>query len=370
MSLYRVGLLLITVVTVSARILSSTSIVTDSKNEENVQSPQLRGFPTTADLSIDFPSMTETLEMAKLSSLVYQFKDQNETYCTTFSNDDGIRCHWYFHDEQQGTKVMIVTNSHKRYIAIVFAGTDDLRTSLQDMHIAKKPFGDNDTIKLDNPDIKVHAGFDNAVFSGVFQQVSDRLKQLQFMYPLYTKVYTTGHSLGAANSILTATALAYQGQSVVSINFGCPRTGNKEWKEFLNTSSPLNAKLGIWKVVLGWDLVPRLPEFFDHVGHTIQLWSQDHYKYNEGDPDLVECYYRHYGDADLGYAGIPAGWNGKPYAWMPGAIYYHFIGKYIQYLEILSQKKLWVNEFKKIEPINYDDDKYIEPPDDWYTLDS
>jgi hypothetical protein len=29
------------------------------------------------------------------------------------------------------------------------------------------------------------------------------------------------------------------------------------------------------------------------VGHTIQLWSEDHYKYDEDEPNMVECYYRH-----------------------------------------------------------------------------
>ncbi len=271
---------------------SPESVAVGTTEEGQKQTVSLRGV-SVADLSIDFPTVTETLEMAKLSSLVYQFKEQDETYCSTFSNDDGVRCHWYFHDEQQGTKVMIASNPRKQYFVIVFAGTDDLRTSLQDMHIAKKTFGNDDTVKLQNPDVKVHAGFDNAVFSGVFDQISKRLKRLQLRYPLYRKVYTTGHSLGAADSVLTATALALHGQSVVSINFGCPRTGNQDWRDFLNSTSPLNSKLGIWKVVLGWDLVARLPEFFDHVGHTIQLWSEDHYKYDQGDPNLVDCYFRH-----------------------------------------------------------------------------
>lgn len=271
---------------------SSTSSTTGKKKKKNGK----------ADLSVQFPTMAETLEMAKLSDLVYRFKEEDDSYCASFSNAQGIQCHWYFHDETLGTQVMIASNPHKRYLAVVFAGTDDLRTSLEDMDIAKKPFGNNSTVQLDDPLIKVHAGFNNAVFSSsspdgggaVFDQVSKRLKHLQLRHPTYKKVYTTGHSLGAANSILTATALAHQeGQSVVSINFGCPRTGNSEWREYLNRTSPLNPRLGIWKVVLGWDLVPRLPEFFDHVGHTIQLWSEDHEKYDKRSPNLVECYYRH-----------------------------------------------------------------------------
>jgi hypothetical protein len=256
---------------------------------------QLRGLgsDTKTDRSVEFPTMAETLEMAKLADLVYQFKEEDESYCASFSNAEGVQCHWYFHDEELGTQVMIASNYHKRYFAVVFAGTDDVRTSLEDMDIRMKPFGNNSTVHLDDPDIKVHAGFDNAVFSGIFNEVSKRLKRLHLCHPFYKKLYTTGHSLGAANSILTATGLALEGKSVVSINFGCPRTGNTEWRDYFNSTSPLNPHLGIWRVVLGWDLVPRLPEFFEHVGHTIQLWSEDHEKYDKDTPDLVECYYRH-----------------------------------------------------------------------------
>lgn len=240
-----------------------------------------------------FPSISETVEMSKLSSLVYDFKDKPEDYCSTFSNAQGLKCHWYFHDTVFGTQVMIVSSPRQRYLAIVFAGTNDLITSLEDMDISKKPFGNNSTIRLSDPNIKVHQGFDNSVFSGVYSEIERRLKRLWIRYPLY-KLYTTGHSLGAADSILTATALAeHAGYSVVSINFGCPKTGNREWREYLNGTSTLNPRLAIWRIVLGWDLVARLPQFFDHVGHTIQLWSEDHYKYDEDEPNMVECYYRH-----------------------------------------------------------------------------
>jgi Lipase (class 3) len=260
-------------------------------NSDVIPVQSLRG--ESVPFSDRFPSITETLEMSKLSALVYDFKGRPDDYCSTFSNAQGIRCHWYFHDTVLGTQVLLVSSPRQKYLAIVFAGTDDLRTSLEDMDITKKSFGDNSTVHLDNPDIKVHQGFNNAVFSGVYTELEKRLKRLRIRYPIY-KLYTTGHSLGAANSILTATALAeHAGYSVVSINFGCPKTGNREWRNFLNGTSTQNSRLAIWRIVMGWDLVARLPSFFNHVGHTIQLWSEDHYKYNEDEPDLVECYYRH-----------------------------------------------------------------------------
>ena len=51
---------------------------------------------------------------------------------------------------------------------------------------------------------------------------------------------------------------------------------------------------------------------------------------------------------------------------MPGAISYHFVERYIEYLELLSQKQLWLNRFKDVDTTDNDD--YVEPPDDWYMV--
>jgi hypothetical protein len=318
------------------------------------------------DFANKFPSLQDSVEMARLSKLVYHFKHEEDDYCANFSNSDGVQCEWYFHNMKLGTQVLLVSNHRQRYFAVVFAGTDDLRTSLEDVDICKIPFGNNSTISLDDPRIKVHAGFDNAVFSdGLWEEISSRLLRLTRRHPLY-RIWTTGHSLGAANSVMTATALASKGYHVTALNFGCPQTGNKAWHNYFNTTSPVKNRLAIWRVVLGWDLVARLPEFFYHAGHTIQLWSEDHQKYDKHNPNLVEAYYEHYGEAKLGYAGVPTGWSSKPYAWMPGALTYHFIAKYVEDMEHLAEMNIWVDSFKALQPVGYDDDIYDEPPDDWY----
>ncbi|KAL9179821.1 hypothetical protein ACHAXT_007791 [Thalassiosira profunda] len=44
------------------------------------------------------------------------------------------------------------------------------------------------------------------------------------------QIYTTGHSLGAADSVLLGAALhlTYPDETLMSINFGCPKIGNTE----------------------------------------------------------------------------------------------------------------------------------------------
>ena len=195
-------------------------------NGSNIHS---RGFSTKNIAFADsFPSIEETLEMAQLSRVVYHFRGQNETFCASFNQLPHVHCEWYHHDKALGTQVMLVSNSRKKYLAVVFAGTDDFRTSLLDADLLMKPFGDNDTVHLEDPMIKVHEGFDDAAFLNhvLWNEISSRLEHLIRKYRRY-RLWTTGHSLGAATALLTAVALVNQGHTVTSINFGCPQTGNE-----------------------------------------------------------------------------------------------------------------------------------------------
>lgn len=128
-------------------------------------------------------------------------------------------------------------------------------------------------------------------------------------------------------------------------------------------------RLGVWRVVQGWDLVPRLPVVFSHVGHTIQLWSKSHHKYDKSSHNQIEAYYQHYGSSDLKYAGVPTGWSSKPYFWVPGALASHSMGKYVEHLQDFLHEKLWVSRFEVVEPQALDDDIWDNPPDDTYEMD-
>jgi Lipase (class 3) len=483
---------------------------------------------------LNFPSLDDTLEMAQLSNLIYDFHDvehdddvcvqinagnyssrnnnnnnnNNSTtnHTATDDDDDDSRvdvvtnndwhCHWYRHErDKQGTQVMIISSHVQNYVAIIFAGTDDVRTSLTDADILTQPFGDvscvnnknnnsnsngttasnsttaattaatatttavtattrtiyNWTLPSNDNDkvgslknlVKIHAGFDNAVFcqGNLFAQLvqvfdsvyHDKLleqqqerrrrwwwwrRQRQHIQPL--RLFATGHSLGAATSVLTAVALtdhyvmttatqsAPSSSSAVQqdlfpfymhvINFGCPQMGNTAWRDYVNDYSTILKKhLSIWRVVLGWDLVPRLPSVsFYHVGHTVQLsheYEQEikndhntnnvdrHHHQQQQDERLASssslldnnhnmndsiddkenasnshssdqdknstakklpfavAYYHHYGNETLGYAGVPTGWSSMPYIWVPGAVESHHITHYVAFLQALQRKQ-------------------------------
>jgi hypothetical protein len=375
-------------------------------------------------ISSKFPSLGDTLEMASLSLLVYAFRNEpdddhvcqlinshNYTYTTSLLQEelekgapevptaafsDDVQCHWYQHDRvTQGTQVLIVSSVRKDYLAVVFAGTDDLRSALTDAHITMKPFGDGANFTLPDPRVEIHAGFDNAVFNDdLFQNILQRINHLRLDQPL-ARLYTTGHSLGASDSVLTAVGLTlyYQQQDqenespnkhgvpvVTSLNFGCPRIGNSYWRDFVHLNPALNRHMGIWRFVLGWDLVPRLPEFMEHAGHTVQLYRNTVTGEAEQN-STADAYYQHYGDPDLGLAGVPFGWASKPFIWVPGSLWSHHIYKYWDLLHqwshsSLAHQGMWVNNFVRVDPDNpdsdddddklpnIDDDFWVNPPDD------
>mmetsp|Transcript_25005 Transcript_25005/g.68959 ORF Transcript_25005/g.68959 Transcript_25005/m.68959 type:complete len:318 (+) Transcript_25005:198-1151(+) len=222
-----------------------------------------------------FPSLDEVATMARLSHVVYALKSEYNFTCADFHSSaedhtEDINCELYLHERWLGTQVLIVSNKKEEFIAIIFAGTDSIRTLFEDTDILTKPYGNNSTVQLiddtNHPyeKAKVHAGFNNAVFTyNIWEQIYAKTQDLMKEHPTY-RLWTTGHSLGGANAILTATAFSSlnRDRKVLCVSFGCPQIGNYYWKEYFNATSPLTNNLGIWRVVLAWDLVPRLPEFF------------------------------------------------------------------------------------------------------------
>lgn len=305
-------------------------------------------------LSTEFPAKEDVIEMAILSHLVYKFRGQTDCNSVSPGNPilpPDVQCHFYRHDLMEGTQVLVLSNAEKHYLAIVFAGTDDLRTTLADGDIFMKPFGSSTNNETGLLPGRVHAGFDNSVFKhGLDQTIRDIVsKEIKPDY----RIFTTGHSLGAADAILVAADLVLtQNRKVTSINFGCPKIGNYEFIQAMNSLDNLH----VWRFVWGWDLVPRLPAYpFEHVGHTIQMTRNE-----------TKVYYQHNGNATLNFVGVPAGWGATPFVWVPGAMSSHRMVKYLEHLQDPTTE-LDLHRFETMSdvPIIDDDDFHINPPDDF-----
>lgn len=326
--------------------------------------------------------------MSRLSALIYKFHRSldDDLICPMINSNrtayPNLHCHWYSHrgnSSESDTQVMMVSTSD--YVAVVFAGTDDLQTSLTDAHILQKTFG-NANHSLVDPDVRVHAGFNGAVFQdGLYDFILRRLEQLYATDAAakrkQRRLYITGHSLGAANSVLTAVALTshpsqHLPQTITSINFGCPRIGNRAYRDYLHVN-PVVRPLSIWRVVLGWDLVARLPELYYHAGHTIQLYesakndSWSSYWWPAGPNRTAPvAYYRHYGDVDRQLAGVPFGWYALPYLWLPGALNAHRMSQYHEAMLRMKEED-WVRAFVAVSNQSVgvlDDDEGWRNPDD------
>ena len=361
--------------------------------------------PLTASSTI--PSLRDTLELGHLSSMVYSFRHfhKSAANCSIFpliyqeyienvqppvfiENNATFTCHMYERDEQD-TQVLIISkesinnpslkdknnqdnnifkgdgddheHSHKKgYIAVVYAGTDDFRNMMTDMNERTTPFGPtskdgNGTHPLSPSDsVRVHAGFNNAVFrNGLYDRIHTMVNKIKQQNPDY-RLMTTGHSLGAADAVLTAVGLKLSDESwanelVLSVNFGCPKTGNRAWRDYVNGMDGV----GVWRVVNGIDLVPRMPgPTFHHVGHTLQF-----------NRDAARAFWLHNGDQGLGYRGVPFGWNSEPYALAPAAAVYHLIGKYIKYLDTrcVKDKVYYIDGFERINDHHDSDDGGVDP---------
>jgi len=280
-----------------------------------------------------FPNSQLVLDMATISHAVYRFKWNKFTSCHDINSEslhnetypirlpNHTECLYYTHDESLGTQVLVLRSSLYNYVSVAYAGTDDWKTALADGDILMSEFGpstlNNSTTNMTAEmkqkedgirslftnvptDVRVHRGFNNNVFANSSEFVkllncieSARLggdcentspdiinnsiesEKLSTPYELIT----TGHSLGAASSVLLGAALylLYPTETIRTINYGCPKIGNAEWGSYIDSRQPNQQKgsgsLEIFRFVNKIDLVPRLPELplLVHVGHTLQM---------------------------------------------------------------------------------------------------
>ena len=142
-------------------------------------------------------------------------------------------------------------------LAITFRGTDSLKNWIADFAFWKK------TVPYDNTasKIRVHTGFLAAYKSAgvrdvILQAVTDDIH--------YVRV--TGHSMGAALSVLCAVDIEYNypDKNIEAVLFGCPRVGNGAFRDSYNKRVHKTIR-----IENGNDIVTKVPLAvmgFRHVG--------------------------------------------------------------------------------------------------------
>ncbi|KAL3797829.1 hypothetical protein HJC23_006867 [Cyclotella cryptica] len=376
---------------------------TQASNQTIVSSTrqELRSALTSDDFD-QLVTMNDKVKQKHLRRLADDTPEQKNLFDVLLP--EGVTCLHYSHDHDLGTQVLIVRSSIHNYVTVVYAGTDDFQTALMDGDILMGSFGSSSTTTTNNTnstepstkrmdemdklfeevpqEVRVHRGFNSAVFDndgflnvlrcvtsarldGSCDDAGAEDTQMDTtMLSGFTpyQLYTTGHSLGAADSVLLGAALhlAFPQENIQSINFGCPKIGNVEWSYWIDslqlgtsTGHDNSSRVGsfeVFRFVNKIDLVPRLPELlFQHAGHTLQMSIGG----------VIRAYYNHWGDGDLGYAGVPFGWGEEPYIFLPGALMSHNHRRYVEYLQNYVPKSnsssarnetlYFVREFERIE---------------------
>lgn len=328
--------------------------------DSSVLSKQTQEQMKSLNNNVVFPEKEHTMELLRISTLMYDFHSYKEyfTNCTRmeeYLNFEGVKnytCYLYENDSQH-TQVIVVANLYHEWIGVIYAGTDDYQNVFTDMNILDTAFctsGNHANVtcrkQYYNPHVTVHEGFYNSVFkAGLYSTLVDTiLHKAKKDHPNFS-IVTSGHSLGAAASVLTAVAFRtmstqdFINDDITSINFGCPYTGNGAWYKWVKQEVD---RVQIFRYVNEEDVVPRLPIGFSHVGHTLQITNKT----------LVKAYYYHYGDKHLRYAGVPFGWETYSILTSPIGTMQHKISSYKSHLKSIekaSSSNIFVDHFEEVE---------------------
>lgn len=124
-----------------------------------------------------------------------------------------------------------------------------------------------------NPNLLVHEGFFDS-YSSIKDQLFNSLMNITRSFPFTNEIVFTGHSHGAAISMFASidvydSNLFNKTHKISTINFGCPRVGNKEFANYFEKRIPLI------RLTYANDIVVHLPpSFFDYHHPVMEVWEQ------------------------------------------------------------------------------------------------
>mmetsp|Transcript_11109 Transcript_11109/g.27810 ORF Transcript_11109/g.27810 Transcript_11109/m.27810 type:complete len:365 (+) Transcript_11109:42-1136(+) len=337
------------------------------------------------------PNIEDTLQMARLANMVYDAKpigsykaalaankqagksvDPKDKYKQHLVDVGGEKTEmWYYECEAEGTEAIITFSPKNNRCTVVFRGTETKGEAfLKDAFADAKGLGwkvalaGPDDEKVEHPECKVHMGFrgqyygtvtefrndgevreelradgkivDMVLETALFQKV-DKVLQLQKELKKDTEIFVTGHSLGAALSVLCGIRLAlkYPEHNIQVLNFGCPKVGNPAFWELVNNRE----NLCVQRVAHKSDVITRAPNLdYNHVGHTIHIDEN-------AEPRAFKW-----------HAGCHFWTNWNPIVGVfEGGVGHHLMDSYIKALNTHANKsnpsseKQWVTEYAQVE---------------------
>ncbi|KAL1521472.1 hypothetical protein AB1Y20_021134 [Prymnesium parvum] len=154
-------------------------------------------------------------------------------------------------------------------IIVAFRGSDNLENWIENLQFSKR------SVYPKCAGCEVHSGFYETWLS-VSDGVISEVMRLHALHPK-SKIFLTGHSLGAAVAALCAAELGASSHSLglpiaAVYNYGQPRVGNAAFASFYETGTHVS-----WRVTHWRDPVPHLPLEFMGFHHltTEVFYNQD-----------------------------------------------------------------------------------------------
>jgi len=168
-----------------------------------------------ATFKLDFDK-DDALQNAKLSNLAYEEYSTVQQQIASY----GLTADMRIYDAETDTHGFIASN--KDSVVIVFRGTKSLSNWLTNFWFTKEPI-------IDGQPYLAHSGFLQA-FKKVYKSIEAHVKPVIGT----KKIYTTGHSLGAALASLLAFHITYKYENAKLIHnvFGCPPFGSMELSRY------------------------------------------------------------------------------------------------------------------------------------------
>lgn len=168
-----------------------------------------------------------------------------------------VYCHTNTSDLQAG----ITLNHSKKWITLVFRGSESWKDWIHDIIIWQKTLHGN---------VKVHYGMYKQLQRDYsYNTIRREIRKLHSEYPDY-RVNITGHSLGGGLALLFAYKLSVDhiNLPIRCVSFASPKVGNKTFAEEVNKRNNLTHI----RCYTSKDIVPMLPfRGYWHVGEQIKL---------------------------------------------------------------------------------------------------
>lgn len=192
-----------------------------------------------------------------------------------------------------GSGYYALDDKHQR-ILLVFRGTasnSDWFSNVNAVPVKYDPMVNSESLKKRKTKLikcegcLVHRGFYNFL-KNICAEIVLEVLMIKDKYPDYQLV-VSGHSLGAALTLLSGIELQLMGYDPLVISYGGPKIGNKKMMAFVDrifqtskTTSQIQNEhdfhKGFVRVVHKGDLIPRLPpgKVYHHAGYQYYIWKK------------------------------------------------------------------------------------------------